>query len=73
MCTNSKEELKVLVLEEVELYFIQHGQLPKQVMVTDRTYRMLRKESLTFNSERIYIVSCTRVLNSECTKHYQLP
>ena len=76
MATKLKLELtklelaKQMVLNEVELYVLQHGYMPTQVMVTDNVYAILRNENLAYKDNRIILVSCTRIVNEETSKQY---
>jgi hypothetical protein len=56
------------VIDEVDNFVRCHGFIPKQVMVTDEDYNILRKQNLTYDGFRLHIVSCGRVVNEEYAK-----
>lgn len=62
------KELVQIVLDEVERYVKMHGFVPRQVMVPDNQYNILKKERITYQEFSINIVSCGRIVNEEYYK-----
>lgn len=62
------KELIQTVLDEVDSFFRRHGYIPKQVMVPDNQYNILKKERIIYHDFSINITKCGRILNEECSK-----
>lgn len=65
------KELVQMVLDEVDCFVKRHGFIPKQVMVPDNQYNVLKKERIMYQEFSINITNCGRVVNEECGKQSQ--
>lgn len=65
------KELVQMVLDVVDCFVRRHGFIPKQVMVPDNQYNVLKKERIMYQEFSINITNCGRVVNEECSKQSQ--
>ena len=62
------KELIQTVLNEVECFVMSRGYMPKQVMVPDSQYQLLRKVNVEYQGMRVHVVGCGRIVDEEIYK-----
>jgi hypothetical protein len=62
------KELIQMVLDEVDCFVKRHVFIPRQVMLPDNQYNVLRGERIMYQDFSINITNYGRVVNEECSK-----